>query len=133
MEQRKKKDITVKMSFLEIYNEVLKDLLVEGVNEENSALEIWEDPIKGVYVSGVAEIICNSTEEVMNLVHQGNNNRSTEATDMNQESSRSHAVLLVNVEHWDKDSGADAEITVGKFALIDLAGSERASQTNNRG
>ena len=118
---------------MEIYNENLKDLLVTGMGEDEEPLEIREDPVRGVYISGVEELECSSTKEVMNLLVLGNENRSTESTDANSTSSRSHAVLMISVEFQEKGSDSDSEGKIGKFALIDLAGSERASQTNNVG
>lgn len=85
--ERRNKDFNIKISFIEIYNEILKDLLVSGVNEENGNLEIREDPQKGVYVQGVQEVVCASTDDVLNLLHQGNYNRTTESTDANEQSS----------------------------------------------
>ena len=120
------------MSFLEIYNELLRDLLGNSYDEAAN-LEIWEDPVKGIYVTGVKEKECNNTEDIMELLVQGNYNRATEATDANQTSSRSHAILFVSIEHKDKDAGTEVEMRYSKLALIDLAGSERASMTNNRG
>ena len=89
--------------------------------------------IKGVVVAGVSEVKAESTKEVLELLYLGNQNRTTEATDANDESSRSHAILLVTVEYKERDSGTEAEVKVGKFSLIDLAGSERAANTNNTG
>lgn len=66
------------------------------------------------------------------MIH-GNGNRTTESTDANEASSRSHAVFQIKVSHRSKASGIRAEVSVGKLSLIDLAGSERASKTNNRG
>lgn len=69
----------------------------------------------------------------MELLFFGNKNRTQEATGANETSSRSHAILQITVEAKDKASGITAEILVGKLSLIDLAGSERAAKTNNRG
>jgi kinesin family member 18/19 len=69
----------------------------------------------------------------MELLFFGNQNRTQEATGANETSSRSHAILQIIVEAKDKASGIQAEISVGKLSLIDLAGSERAAKTNNRG
>ena len=69
----------------------------------------------------------------MDLLVIGNENRTTEDTDANESSSRSHAVMIINVQFRLKEEGLDGEVKIGKFALIDLAGSERASATNNRG
>ncbi|CAI2382462.1 unnamed protein product [Moneuplotes crassus] len=128
-ESSKDKDFKIKMSFIEIYNEMIFDLLLQ--NEK--PLELREDATKGIHVAGISEVRAESTTEVLELLHLGNQNRSTEATDANNESSRSHALLLVTVEHKERDSGTEAEVKVGKFSLIDLAGSERASNTNNTG
>lgn len=117
------------MSFIEIYNENIYDLLLPG----EKPLDLREDTVKGVVIAGVSEIKAETTSEVLELLYLGNKNRTTEATDANDESSRSHAILLVTVEHKERDSGTDAEVKVGKFSLIDLAGSERASNTNNTG
>ena len=128
-ERSKEKEFKLKLSFIEIYNENIYDLFLPG----EKPLDLREDAIKGVVVAGVSEIKAESTNEVLELLHLGNQNRTTEATDANDESSRSHAVLLVTVEHKERDSGAEAEVKVGKFSLIDLAGSERAANTNNTG
>lgn len=65
----------------------------------------------------------------MTLLRIGNKNRSTEATNANETSSRSHAILQVIIEYKDRFSGTETEINFAKLSLIDLAGSERASST----
>lgn len=85
------KEFLVKASYLEIYNEAIKDLLT--VDDKN--LEIREDPIKGIVVAGVTEIIANNLSEIMTIMKIGSKNRSKEATGMNDISSRSHAVFQV--------------------------------------
>jgi kinesin family protein 18/19 len=121
----------VLVSFLEIYNENIRDLLCPTPSTEY--LDLREDPVKGPTVSGITEIEASSSAEIMGLLARGNTNRTMEATAANAVSSRSHAVLQVIVEERDKAPGAVAEVKVGKLSLIDLAGSERASTTNNRG
>jgi kinesin family protein 18/19 len=69
----------------------------------------------------------------MSLLKVGNRNRTKEATEVNQSSSRSHAVLSVVVESKEKNSGISESVVSSKFTLVDLAGSERASNTNNKG
>merc|ERR1719359_2206327 len=69
----------------------------------------------------------------MSLLHQANRHRTTESTGANEVSSRSHAVLQVAIEQRERTADLVSEIQVGKLSMIDLAGSERASQTNNRG
>mmetsp|Transcript_119481 Transcript_119481/g.273773 ORF Transcript_119481/g.273773 Transcript_119481/m.273773 type:complete len:894 (+) Transcript_119481:133-2814(+) len=131
--ERDNKVFEVKCSFLEVYNEMIRDLLNPS-SEAGDHLDLREDPVKGMCVAGISEVGGLSTaEEIMNLLLEGNRHRTTEPTAANVVSSRSHAVLQVIVEQKDKTAGASAAIHVGKLAMIDLAGSERASQTNNRG
>ena len=89
--------------------------------------------IQGVQVAGVTELVAQSAEDVMELLDVGNRNRTTEPTEANQTSSRSHAILQVVVEQKDKTADKVESIRIGKLSLIDLAGSERASITKNRG
>jgi len=81
-------------------------------------------------VAGVCETEAESAEEVMELLQRGNQRRTTEPTAMNVTSSRSHAVLQVTVEQREANS---QNVLIGKLSMIDLAGSERASETANRG
>lgn len=92
-----------------------------------------EDPTRGITVAGVTEIMTTNTDEIMGLLREGNILRTKEATNANEASSRSHAVLQVTVENKDKSHGTDSDINIGKLSLIDLAGSERASATLNTG
>lgn len=119
----------VKLSYVEIYNEEVRDLF----STNNESLEIREDSIKGISIAGVSGMMVTSPKEVITLINNGNRRRTCEATMANEVSSRSHAVLQVVVEYRDKAAGAEAEIMSGKLSLIDLAGSERASSTKNRG
>jgi kinesin family protein 18/19 len=119
----------VRLSYLEIYNEEVRDLLTTS----SESLDVREDSMKGVTIAGLSEVMVTSPSDVINLIRNGNKRRTCEATMANETSSRSHAVLQIIVEYRDKASGADAEIISGKLSLIDLAGSERASTTKNRG
>ncbi|XP_066293133.1 kinesin-like protein KIF19 isoform X2 [Branchiostoma lanceolatum] len=118
----------VSMSYLEIYNEMIRDLL----NPESGYLELREDT-KGVQVTGLSEVNAKSTKEVMELLQQGNKQRTQEPTKANKTSSRSHAVLQVTVKQRSRVRNTTQEVRVGKLYMIDLAGSERAAQTQNRG
>ena len=133
------------MSFLEIYNENIRDLLVANSNEY---LDLREDPEKGPTVAGIHEIEASSASHVMSLLHRGNKRRTQEATAANAVSSRSHAVLQVIIEQHEKSPGTASSVKVkdscaqkifltlnkyGKLSMIDLAGSERAAVTKNRG
>lgn len=123
------REYQVKICYLEIYNETIRDL----ISPSSDVLEIREDPLKGVQVAGLTEILASTPEEVIRVMHLGNKQRTTEPTAANETSSRSHAVLQITVEYKDRVVGLEADIIVGKLSMIDLAGSERASVTNNRG
>ena len=131
----------LKFWYLEIYNENIRDLLRfmnpnntnNNIVEENESLDLREDPIKGIIVSGITEINVNNSNDMLKILKRGNRNRTQEATGANETSSRSHAILQVSIEYKDKNSGIDFEIKYSKLSLIDLAGSERASATQNRG
>ena len=121
---------TVSVTFVEIYNEQVYDLL----EPTGKILQLREDQEKGtVVVAGVVEQATPSAKAVFDMLARGNGNRKTEATMANQVSSRSHAVLQLTLRHSRRNEAA-RDITVeSKLSLIDLAGSERASATNNRG
>ncbi|CAD7923220.1 unnamed protein product [Amoebophrya sp. A25] len=118
--------VAVKCSFIEVYNENIRDLLIPSSSEQ---LELREDPVRGCHIAGVHEFPAQSVEEIMHLLHLGNRNRTTEGTAVNETSSRSHAVLQLTCEE-DLGSG---ETAIGKLSLIDLAGSERASKALSDG
>jgi len=123
------KNYQIKVSFLEIYNEMIRDLLIIS----NEVLDLREDAEQGIHVAGLSIINVDSTEEVMDLLFFGNGNRIQEATNVNQTSSRSHAVLEIQVSQKNKTEGVHEDINIGKLSMIDLAGSERAARTMNRG
>ncbi|XP_025266551.1 kinesin-like protein KIF19 [Camponotus floridanus] len=126
---------TVTMSYMEIYNENIRDLL----NPSSGNLDLRDDTRgRNIQVSGLTEISTNSTEEVMRLLHRGNKARTIEPTAANKTSSRSHALLSVTVRQsshsiQDSDKCLHTKIKQGKLFMIDLAGSERAKQTKNKG
>ena len=119
----------IKVSFLEIYNEMIRDLLVIS----NDILDLREDKKQGIQVAGLSLIDADSPEEVMDLLMFGNSNRTQEATNVNATSSRSHAVLEIQVEQKRVEGNVNEDINIGKLSMIDLAGSERAARTHNRG
>ncbi|BES98883.1 KISc [Nesidiocoris tenuis] len=116
----------VKLSYLELYNENIRDLL----NPSAGFLELREDsgPLRSPTVSGLTEIEATSISEVMGLLLRGNKERTVEPTAANRTSSRSHALLSVTVTQSEAD-----EKRTGRLYMLDLAGSERASVTKNRG
>ena len=123
------REYKIKIWYLEIYNENIKDLL----NQSEDYCDLREDPQKGTLVSNITELNVSSSKDIMNLLRKGNKNRTQEATNANETSSRSHAILQVLVEYKDKITGLEAEVKIGKLSLIDLAGSERAKETLNKG
>ncbi|KAL8034360.1 hypothetical protein ABFX02_12G023400 [Erythranthe guttata] len=118
----------VTCSYLEVYNEVIYDLL----EKSSGHLELREDPEQGIIVAGLRSIKVNSADRILELLHLGNSRRKTESTEVNATSSRSHAVLEINVMRKQQKKYPN-QVIRGKLALVDLAGSERASETNSGG
>ncbi|XP_075626431.1 kinesin-like protein KIF19 [Balearica regulorum gibbericeps] len=115
----------VTMSYLEIYNERIRDLL----NPSLGCLQLREDASGAIQVAGITEVSAINANEVMQLLARGNRRRTQEPTAANRTSSRSHAVLQVTVHQRHRGGG----LRHGRLLMIDLAGSERAAQTQNRG
>lgn len=128
-ERKQDLKVFITLCYLEIYNENIKDLL----GNTGKYLELFEDPHKGMIVSGITQHSASTAKEVMRLLQRGNRNRTTESTNANKHSSRSHAILQILVECKPRDGGINEGVKVSKLNLIDLAGSERASVTSNRG
>ncbi|KAM4024811.1 kinesin-like protein KIF19 [Anomaloglossus baeobatrachus] len=122
-------DYSVSMSYLEIYNELIRDLL----NPSSGFLELREDSRGNVQIAGITEFYTYSSEEAIALLKKGNRHRTQEPTAANKTSSRSHTVLQVIVKHRSKSQKVHDELRTGKLFMVDLAGSERAAQTQNRG
>ncbi|KAK4874894.1 hypothetical protein RN001_014254 [Aquatica leii] len=129
----KEDQYSVTMSYLELYNEQIRDLL----NPSSGYLELREDSRgRNIQVAGLSEISTTSTNEVMLLLQKGNKARTVEPTAINKTSSRSHALLSVTVKHTvpiDKKNHLRMRIKQGRLFMIDLAGSERANKTKSRG
>ncbi|XP_064634269.1 osmotic avoidance abnormal protein 3-like isoform X2 [Lineus longissimus] len=120
----------VHAAYLEIYNEDVRDLLGKDVKTK---LELKEHPERGVYVQGLSKHTVNSVRECDNLMERGWKNRSTGATLMNADSSRSHSIFTINLEMCRADETGEEHIRAGKLNLVDLAGSERQSKTGATG
>lgn len=121
----------VSLSYLEIYNETIRDLLVPGGSK--GGLMLREDANKTVSVAGLSSHRPQSVQEVMDMIMRGNEYRTISPTDANATSSRSHAVLQINVAQKDRNADINEPHTMATLSVIDLAGSERASATKNRG
>ncbi|KAL4218427.1 Kinesin-like protein kif13b [Mactra antiquata] len=122
----------VEVSYMEIYNEKVHDLLDLKGHKQN--LKVREHNIMGPYVDGLSTLVVTSFENINNLMNEGNKSRTVAATNMNSESSRSHAVfnIIVTQTLTDLKTSVSGE-KVSKLSLVDLAGSERAQKTGAMG
>ncbi|QRW02067.1 kinesin motor domain protein [Ceratobasidium sp. AG-Ba] len=126
--------VQVSVTFLEIYNEDIRDLLAEpGSYVPKGGLTLREDKSNRVIVSGLVTRSPATADEVKQLVLDGNARRTQSPTHANQTSSRSHAVLQINVTQSPRTASTTECKTSATLSIIDLAGSERASATRNMG
>ncbi|KAH8321320.1 hypothetical protein KR074_001668 [Drosophila pseudoananassae] len=118
----------VEVSYMEIYNEKVHDLLDPKPNKQS--LKVREHNVLGPYVDGLSQLAVTSYQDIDNLMTEGNKSRTVAATNMNAESSRSHAVFSVVLTQilTDQATGVSGE-KVSRMSLVDLAGSERAVKT----
>lgn len=130
-ERSGEKATEVTLSYLEIYNETIRDLLVPGGSK--AGLMLREDTNKSVSVAGLSSHRPQNVQQVMDMIMKGNECRTMSPTEANATSSRSHAVLQINVAQKDRNADVNEPHTMATFSIIDLAGSERASATKNRG
>jgi len=124
------REFLVRGSFLEIYNEEIRDLLSR--NPKNK-LELKEDQDGGVFVKDLSNYVVKSVSDIKQVLEVGKRNRSVGATKMNLGSSRSHSVFTITIESTMRDERGDEHVRVGKLNLVDLAGSERATKTGATG
>ncbi|RWS24009.1 kinesin-like protein unc-104 isoform X13, partial [Leptotrombidium deliense] len=131
MDDRSDVMYSVEVSYMEIYCERVRDLL----NPKNrSALRVREHPLLGPYVEDLSKLAVTSYEDIYQLMDEGNKARTVAATNMNETSSRSHAVftIIFTQRREDQITGLATE-KVSKISLVDLAGSERADSTGAQG
>ncbi|XP_061483012.1 kinesin-like protein KIF27 isoform X2 [Rhineura floridana] len=137
-------DFTVKVSYIEVYKEELRDLL--ELETSLKYLQIREDEKGNTVIVGAKDCQVESVDEVMSLLETGNAARHTGTTQMNEHSSRSHAVFTISIcqqqqpvqTQKDTDSAQDSsrnssQLIASKFHFVDLAGSERVTKTGNTG
>lgn len=120
----------VHASYLEIYNEEIRDLLGK---DHKAKLELKEHPDKGVYAKDLSLHPVNNSTELEHVMDLGSKNRSVGATLMNADSSRSHSIFSILIEILDTAADGSEHIRAGKLNLVDLAGSERQSKTGATG
>ena len=123
-QHKKNKEFKIQISYIEIYNEEIRDLLSNG--EE---LKLHEDPAKGVIIPNMKQIEVDNVENFYDLLFKGNQKRTVGQTNVNETSSRSHALLQITIDNKDKQGPNSNNIISGKFILVDLAGSEKNNST----
>ncbi|XP_059267766.1 kinesin-like protein KIF27 isoform X2 [Mustela nigripes] len=131
-------DFSIKVSYIEVYKEDLRDLLELETSMKD--LHIREDEKGNTVIVGAKECQVESADEVMSLLEMGNAARRTGTTQMNEHSSRSHAIFTIsicqvekNIEAGEDGSWYSHRQIVSKFHFVDLAGSERVTKTGNTG
>ncbi|GLH15145.1 Kinesin-like protein Klp68D [Gryllus bimaculatus] len=125
MEEKSDHNFDLKISYLEVYNEMVKDLICPS-----GPLHLRDDGKDGTVISGIKTHRIESAEELFKMLEFGNRNRTQHPTDSNAESSRSHAVFQVHLCITHKLS---VETKIAKLTMIDLAGSERGAATGGKG
>ena len=118
----------IKVSFLEIYNEQINDLLNIG----NNNLQIRWDQRQGFFVEGLFVIECKKPDDIVEVILQGTKNRKKGSHELNKDSSRSHTILTVYVISEFQSNGENFK-KYGKISFVDLAGSERLKETHSSG
>ncbi|KAH9951940.1 kinesin heavy chain [Amylocystis lapponica] len=119
-------EYVVKVSYMEIYLERIRDLLAP----QNDNLQVHEEKSKGVYVKNLSDYYVSSAREVYEVMRQGGAARVVSSTNMNAESSRSHSIFLITIQQRNTENGAQK---TGNLYLVDLAGSEKVGKTGASG
>lgn len=120
----------VRVSYLEIYQDEIRDLLCK---DNNKKMELKESPELGVYVKGLSSVVTKNIKEIEHVMNLGNQSRSVGFTKMNERSSRSHAIFVITIECSEMGIDGEEHIRVGKLNMVDLAGNERQSKTGAQG
>ncbi|KFP69453.1 Chromosome-associated kinesin KIF4 [Acanthisitta chloris] len=129
-QQRQDWEFVLKVSYLEIYNEDILDLLCPS-RERSSQISIREDPKEGIKIVGLTERNVTCAQDTVSCLEQGNNSRTVGSTAMNSQSSRSHAIFTICIDQKKKN---DKNCSFhSKLHLVDLAGSERQKKTKAEG
>ncbi|PWN51431.1 kinesin heavy chain [Violaceomyces palustris] len=116
----------VKVSYMEIYMEKIRDLLAP----QNDNLQVHEEKNKGVYVKGLSDFYVGGQADVYEIMRQGGLARAVSSTNMNAESSRSHSIFLITIQQRNVETGSQK---TGNLYLVDLAGSEKVGKTGASG
>merc|ERR1719509_478463 len=135
IEETPDRTFLMQVSYMEIYNETILDLLCEPSKRKESNLKIRESEQGNVYVGGLEATVVSDPEEVINLMRLGEKNRHYGETNMNSRSSRSHTIFRIILESKLRTAEEDdgSAIMVSHLNLVDLAGSEKSGQTGAAG
>lgn len=122
-------EFSVRVSFLEIYNEELFDLL--SLSMDNQKMRLFEDSTRkgSVVIQGLEELVVHDKDDVYNILERGRAKRQTAATLMNAHSSRSHSVFSVTIHIKENSVSGEELLKIGKLNLVDLAGSENVGRS----
>ncbi|KAG5314350.1 CENPE protein, partial [Acromyrmex insinuator] len=126
------REFLLRVSYLEIYNEKVNDLLNKNQDKNSTDLKVHEDVNGQVFVK-CKEEVTNSPENVLAIMNKGNKSRRIGETNMNERSSRSHTIFRITIESREAGAGSDGAIQVSQLNMVDLAGSERARLTGATG
>lgn len=133
IQSRYDQSIVVRVSYLEIYNELMADLLSLALTPEvNVNLAIQEDDRGSVNVKGLMRRVCNNEEEAFSMLFEGETNRTISEHKMNKASTRSHCIFTIYLEMRSRVESSE-KVIFSKLNLVDLAGSERTKKTGSEG
>jgi kinesin family protein 6/9 len=133
IDSRFDQQVTVRCSYIEIYNELMFDLLSPiPTHEQSGNISIVEDATGNVKVKGLSMHPCTTEEEALNMLFEGETNRTICQHELNKQSSRSHCIFTVHIESKSRVESTE-KVHVSKLHLVDLAGSERTKKTNSTG
>ncbi|KAL3154275.1 hypothetical protein ABBQ32_013766 [Trebouxia sp. C0010 RCD-2024] len=133
-------DVNMKVDFVEVYQDQVRDLLINP-NEDGTtrmpAIDVRESPTQGIFLEGVREVEVKTETDIAQLLEAGNGHRAVAAHNLNDASSRSHAIFTLTLEQRRKPNapadGKAPKFLKSKLHLVDLAGSERAKDTGATG
>lgn len=124
---------TVRVSYVEIYNELLYDLLSSvPPSEQSGNITIQDDSRGGINVKGLSLNLCNTEEEALNFLFEGETNRTIAEHKLNKGSTRSHCIFTIHLESRSRVESSE-KVVFSKLNLVDLAGSERTKKTGSEG
>lgn len=126
-------EVTVKCGYVEIYNELMYDLLSQVPSiEQTGNIMIQDDALGGIHIKGLSFTTCRNEEEALNCLFEGDSNKTVAEHSLNKQSSRSHCVFIVQLESRSRVESSE-KVICSKLNIIDLAGSERTKKTGSEG